>query len=50
MTTLHYVEVFTLHSHIQITILTANYRNGIGIQVRNRVRLLQSLGTVQGRS
>ena len=28
-------------SQIQITILTANYRNGIGIRVRTRVRLSQ---------
>ena len=41
MATLHYAEVFTLHSQIQIPILTPNYRKGIGIRARTQVRLLQ---------
>ena len=31
----------TVQSQIQIPVLTVNYRNGIGIQVRTRVRLPQ---------
>ena len=36
MATLHHVEVFihTARRQIQILILTANYRNGVGIRVR----------------
>ena len=40
MATLYYAEVFTARSQIRNLILTANYRNGLGIRVRTRVRLL----------